>query len=147
MEKTVTKHFVVFYSPGTFIAEVTEKALPKGWDIELAKQMARGISERYGATPYGFCFTTRERGTDDLDSRETHRSHMYFLGGKVRTLAEVEADNNPNEEILRSNMRGNGYDRIITNDNSWRWTQPLGKDDVVLEFSPPRPKNQKAGKR
>jgi hypothetical protein len=32
-------------------------------------------------------------------------------------------------------MEVNGWDRIITNDNSWRWTQPLGKDDVVLDVS------------
>ena len=40
------------------------------------------------------------------------------------------------DRILVSNMEGNGYDRIITNDNSWRWTQPLGKDDVVLPWTP-----------
>ena len=136
MSETVTKNFVVFYSPGTLMAETSERPLPAGWDIDAAKVMARDIKERHGATPYGFCFTTRERGPDDLDSKETHRSHMYFLGGTVRTLEEVEADNLPDENILRANMRGNGYDRIITNNNSWRWTQPLAKEDVVLEFAP-----------
>lgn len=27
--------------------------------------------------------------------------------------------------------------RIITNNNSWRWTQPLRDDDIVLEWEQP----------
>ena len=129
------QHFVTFYSPGTFVAETTERPIAS-WCVEAACQMARNITERYGATPYGFCFTTRERGPNDLDSHESARSSMYYLGGKVRTLAEVEAADDPDERILRTNMKSNGWDRIITNDNSWRWTQPLRPDDVVLEWAP-----------
>lgn len=130
------KNFVVFYSPGTMVAETSERPLPAGWDIELAKTFAREIKERHGATPYGFCFITRARGPDDLDSKETHRSHMYYLGGEVETLAQVKARALPTDRILIQNMEGNGYERIITNNNSWRWTQPLRKDDVVLDFTP-----------
>ena len=126
------QHFVTFYSPGTFVAETTTKPIAK-WDVDAAIDMAREITERHSARPYGFRFSTRARKDDELDSRETRRSPTYFLGGKVETLAEVEARNDPKEEILRSNMRGNSYDRIIVNDNSWRWTQPLEKDDVVLD--------------
>ena len=127
------EHFVEFLSPGTFMAESSDREIPS-WDIEAAKQMARDIKERYGAVPYGFRFKTRSRGPDDLDSKVTETSPMYYLGGRVETLAEVEARNYPRESILRSNMRGNGYDRIIVNDNSWRWTQPLKAADVVLEW-------------
>lgn len=136
MDGIMRKNFVVFYSPGTFVAENTERPLPGGWDIELAKSLAREIKERYGATPYGFRFITRARGPEDLDSKQTHRSHMYYLGGKIETLAEVKARATAADRILVSNMEGNGYERIVTNDNSWRWTQPLEKDDVVLEFTP-----------
>jgi len=38
------------------------------------------------------------------------------------------------EKILVSNMEVNGWKRVITNDNSWRWTQPLEKSDVVLDW-------------
>lgn len=133
------KHFVTFYSPGTFVAEYTEKPIAK-WDTKIAMKMADAITERYNATPYGFRFSTRSRGPDDLDSKVTETSNMYYLGGRVETLEQVEARNDPKEEILRSNMRGNGYDRIIINDNSWRWTQPLDKKDVVLDYTPPRKK-------
>ena len=98
--------------------------------------MARKVKERHGATPYGFQFFTKSRGKYDLDSKETKTSHMYFLGGTVRTLAQVEADNKPAEEILRSNMRNNNYKRIITNTNSWEITQHLNSKDVVLDFKP-----------
>ena len=129
------KHFVTFYSPGTFVSETTSKPIAS-WDVEVAKTMARGISERYGAKPYGFRFSTRTRGADDLDSREAASSPMYYLGGRVETLADVEARNDPKEEILRSNMRRNGVERIIVNDNSWRFTAALEPDDVVLEYKP-----------
>ncbi len=101
--------------------------------------MAGDIRAWNGARPYGFFFRTRSRGPDDLDSKETARSGVYYLGGTVATLAEVEARNDPTEETLRANMRGNGWDRIVTNTNSWKWTQPLGDGDTVLDVKlPPR---------
>lgn len=129
------RHFVTFFSPGTFVAETTEKPV-ESWDVDAAVEMAHGITERYNATPYGFQFSTRSRGPDDLDSKVSARSPMYYLGGKVETLEEVEARNDPKEEILRSNMRGNGWHRIITNDNSWRTCRPLEEGDIVLDFTP-----------
>jgi hypothetical protein len=68
-----------------------------------------------------------------LNSKVVKRSGTYFLGGKVETIEEIEARNDPKEKILRSNMRVNGYDKVVVNDNSWRWTQPLGKNDKVLK--------------
>lgn len=127
------QHFVTFFSPGTFVAETSEVPI-SAWDPEIAKKIARGIKERHGATPYGFRFTTRSRKESDLDSQVSARSPMYFLGGKVETLEEVEARATKEDQILLSNMRGNGHKRIVTNNNSWRWTQPLEESDVVLEF-------------
>jgi hypothetical protein len=125
------KHFVQFLSPGTFVSEMTEKPIDS-WDVEAAVLMAADIKERYGAKPYGFRFTTRERGDDDLDSKQSAQSGIYYLGGKVETLAEVEARNDPKERILLANMKGNGIDKIVINDNSWRFTAALHENDVVL---------------
>lgn len=136
------KHFVTFYSPGTFVAETTTRPI-NSWDLDKAMEMAHEVVERYNATPYGFRFSTRARKDDELDSSVVKESPFYFLGGRIETLAEVEARNDPKEKILRSNMRGNGYDRIVVNDNSWRWTQPLGKDDVVLDWKKPHQKGHK----
>ena len=129
------QHFVTFLSPGTFVAEDSTQRI-EGWDVEQACEMAHGVRERHSATPYGFYFTTRTREPEDLDSKQTSKSPMYYLGGEIRTLEEVAAANDPSESILLSNMRCNGYDRIITNYNSWQWTQPLKPDDVVLEWAP-----------
>ena len=129
------KHFVTFYSPGTFVAETSSKPIGASWDIETAVSMARDIVERHGAKPYGFRFTTRRRDEDDLDSSVTATSPMYYLGGKVETLDQVAARNDPKDEILLSNMRCNNYNRIIVNNNSYRWTQPLKIDDVVLDVT------------
>jgi len=138
----VQKHFVTFYSPGTFVAE--ESSYPiASWDVNKAKEMAHGVTERYGATPYAFLFSTRSRDAADLDSKLSAESPLYHLGGKVETLAQVEARNDPKEKILLSNMRSNGFDRIVVNDNSWRSVQPLGETDVVLDWKS-RPKKKTA---
>lgn len=106
-EEEMEKHFVIFFSPGTFVAESSQKPIDS-WDVQTAVDMARTITERHNATPYGFCFVTRRREVDDLDSREVARSKMYYLGGEVLTLEQVKARNNPDERILVSNMEVNG---------------------------------------
>lgn len=127
------KHFVTFVSPGTFFSEHTEKPI-ESWDIMKATKMARSIKERHGATPYGFYFTTRERRSHELDSKVTRTSGMYYLGGTVETLEEIKARKNPDERILLSNMEMNGWNKVITNTNSWKITQPLRDEDVVLAW-------------
>lgn len=138
----VEKHFVTFFSPGTFVAETTERPIDS-WDVEKAMEMAHDIIERHGATPYGFQFTTRARGDADLDSKQSAQSPLYHLGGRIETLADVEARNDPNDAVLRSNMRCNDIAKVVINDNSYRSVRPLGETDVVLDWKP-RPKAKTA---
>jgi hypothetical protein len=128
----MARHFVTFCSPGTFVSEMTERPI-ETWDVPAAVEMARTVLERHNARPYGFYFTTRSRGPDDLDSKVSATSPFYYLGGRIEARAEVEARNDPKEDILRSNMRINEIDRIIVNDNSWRFTAELKDSDVVLD--------------
>lgn len=128
---TIEKHFVTFLSPGTFMAENTTKSV-ENWDVAAAQAMAETITERYSAVPYGFYFTTRTRGPDDLDSKVTATSPMYFIHCKVETLEEIEARADPTEHILRTNMRVNGWKSVLVTTRGWRWTQPLRDGDVVL---------------
>lgn len=132
----VSQHFVTFFSPGTIVAETSTKPVDS-WSVDLAKRLALEITERYNAKPFGFYFTTRSRGPLDLDSKETAKSNFYYLGGRIETIEEVNARNDPNERILRSNMKINGWNKIIVNDNSWRFTAPLRDTDVVLEWPLP----------
>lgn len=127
------KHFVTFLSPGTFVAE--DSTLPiDSWDVKAAAKMAAGVEERYKAVPYAFYFTTRTRGENDLDSKVSKRSPNYYLPHcKVETLAEVKKRNDPKERILVSNMEGNGYKKVVMTTRGWKWTQPFGDDDVLLE--------------
>jgi hypothetical protein len=125
------KHFVIFYSPGTFVAEQDQQKIDS-WDIYKAVEMSKKIKQRYGATPYGFQFITRGRKDNELDSKVIKESKMYYLGGKVLTLQDVIDRKDPEDRILISNMKGNKWDRVIVNDNSWRITQPLKEGDTVL---------------
>ena len=125
------KHFVEFYSPGTFISESTSKEIDS-WDVDKAVEMSKTIFERHGAKPYGFRFITRERKEDELDSSVAETSNMYYLGGEIYTLEQIKAKNNPADSILISNMERNGWNRIIVNTNSWKFTAPFLVGDVVL---------------
>ena len=129
----MTKHFVEFLSPGTFLAETSERPIAS-CNVDEAKRMVRSIKERYGATPYGFRFLTRSRGAKDLDSKIVKRSGVYFLGGKIETQDDIRRRGDPKEAILLSNMECNGWEKVVTNSNSWKWTQLLGPDDVVLQW-------------
>lgn len=132
------QHFVTFLSPGTFVSEQATQEVDD-WDINAAVERAHTIVARHGATPYAFYFTTRGRGSEDLDSKEMDRSCQYFLGGKIETLADVEARNDPTESILRSNMRMNDIKRVLVNTNSFKSTMPFGDDDILVDFIPRRP--------
>lgn len=129
----ITKDYVVFCSPGSFVHETTTKEID-GWDVHRAVEMASEINERYNSKPFGFYFRTKGRHDHELDSKVLDESKMYYLGGKVESLAEVEARNDPKEEILRSNMKCNHWDYIITNTNSYKITQPIRKGDIVLNI-------------
>lgn len=129
------QHFVEFFSPGTFVSECNTMQID-AWDVEKAKELARGVTQRYNARPYGFRFITRSRADDELDSKITAKSGVYYLGGKIETLADVEARNDPTERTLRDNMRINNIGRVIVNTNSWRFTGPFNDDDVLLDWQP-----------
>lgn len=128
---TMIKHYVTFLSPGTFVAETTTREVAT-WDVDEAAAMAQKITERYDATPYGFQFSTRERGDDDFDSKETARSGVYYLGCVVKSIDDLRAENDPRNEILISNMEANDWPRVVQTTKGWKWTQPLREDDVVL---------------
>ena len=115
-------------SPGTFLSEETSKKIGS-WDVGEAIEMSKSIRERHGARPYGFYFSTRGREDDELDSKEIDSSPMYFLGGKVLTLKGVEDENKHENSILISNMKCNGWEKVIKVKNI---VQPLMEGDVVL---------------
>lgn len=127
------KHFVTFYSPGTFVSETDEQEIDS-WDVAKAVEMSKKIDQRYGAKPYGFRFSTKSRGQKDLNSKVSNSSGLYYLGGEIFTIDDIRKRNRADEKILLSNMECNGYDRIVVNNNSYRFTGPLEKDDVVLDM-------------
>lgn len=127
------KHFVRFLSPGTFVSEETTKEIDS-WDIDKAVEMSKTILERYDARPYGFYFITRERSDNELDSHESAKSNMYYLGGTIYTLDDMKAIGNPDDRIFIQNMKINGWERCVENNNSWKFIHPLFPGDVVLDI-------------
>ena len=121
------KHFVTFYSPGSFVSESTSKEIDT-WSVDLAVRMAKDIKERHGAVPYGFRFKTME--SDGWSPKTVKESGMYYLGGKLLKLIDIP-DTKENS-ILRDNMRFNNYEWVIENTNSWKVTLPFYKDKDTL---------------
>ena len=126
------RHFVTFYSPGTFTGKTTTESIPS-WDVDLAMEMAGDITDRCNCRPYGFRFSTRQRDDDDLDSREVEKSNLYYLpGAKVRTISDIRDDNNPCNRTLLSNMETNGWAKIVVSSPPWKWTRPFMSGDIIL---------------
>ena len=119
------RHFVEFIFPGSFLSESTVEPIDS-WDIAEAYSRLTDLNMQ----PYGFRFLTRERGPDDLDSKITATSGIYYLGGKIRTFGEVLADNKPEEETLRWNMQANKFHTVIQ--IAGRTFPFTDKDTVVL---------------
>ena len=113
------KQFVKFLSAGTFVHEETVQET-ESWNVNQAVEMSRSIRERHGATPFGFYFFTRTRNEEDLDSKISASSGLYYLGGEILTLQEVKDRKDPKDSILISNMECNRWDKIIINTNSWK---------------------------
>lgn len=141
MSKPTEKHFVTFISPGTFMSKTTTEPIAS-WDPKLAVAAAERVVERYGAKPYGFLFETRlvvedlpdgRGGTMRVEPKTVAKSACHFLGGKIETIEEVEARNDPKEEVLRQNMRWNDIALVLVNTNSYRSTLPFEKGHVVVD--------------
>ena len=120
----ITKHFVTFYSPGSFVAEMNTQPIAS-WDPTLAQKMA-------SPNHYGFRFFTKGRTDLELDSKEIASSRMYYVNSIVETLEEVVARNDPSERILRENMECNEWKAIVRTNMGKGWCQPLYDGDVVL---------------
>lgn len=97
--------YVEFYFPGVMFDETSVK--------KVATRDTKDISVPNGA--FGFRFfdvmTTEENGVK-MESDKLNESPMYYYGGRIMTLAVVQREV-PDARILISNMRGNGYKRVI----------------------------------
>jgi len=133
------KHYVEFFSPGSFVSESRCKPIDS-WDVAAAEAMADTILERYNAKPYGFRFKTRivaepvpdgAGGTLEVLPKTVDQSGMHYLGGTLLRYDDLEGD--PKMEIARSNMRCNRHPIIIRNNNSWMFHGEFEEGDCIVE--------------
>lgn len=138
---SLRKHQVTFYSPGTFFAEISSRPINE-WDTKEALEIAKTVSERYNAKPYGFSFSTQltalpvpdgEGGTLEVAPKTVATSGTHFIGGKLETYDDVIARDDPKEEIMRSNMRANSYWIVCINTNSFRSALPFEEKDILVD--------------
>lgn len=136
------KHYVWFYSPGTFYDEIDSKPIETFGDLQTAVELVKSINQRYGAKPYGFRFITmlemdpvRDQETGEIlevQSKKIEETGTYFINGRLRKYDEVVAENDPEESILRDNMRCNDMLIVVETRNSYRHTAPFREEDFVI---------------
>jgi hypothetical protein len=138
---TQRKHFITFYSPGTFFSESTCKSIPE-WDVPLAVKMAGEIVERYDAKPFGFKFSTsiisdpvpdEEGGLLQVEPKMIASSGMYHINGRLRTYDDVVNDNSEKDRILRLNMRCEDSCIVVETRNSYLSTHSFFEEDFVVD--------------
>lgn len=117
------KHYVEFFYPGSFMSESSAK--------EVSDRNATVTEIPQGA--YGYRHFSREEVTQDgellLGKAKDHSPMTYF--GEVLTLEQVQAlKPAKNYDILISNMKCNGWDRVV---RTVRGNfQPLNEGDKVV---------------
>lgn len=131
-------HYVVFLSPGSFVSESSSRPI-QAWDSVEAAKLAKGITERHGATPYGFYFETRlesdpipdgEGGELKVLPRTVAKSGMYYINGEVLRFSNIPATKE--FAVLRDNMRGNRHPVAVQTGNGYRHTDFFEEKDCVV---------------
>ena len=121
----VTVRYVRFLSPGSFLAD--------SWtsEVESADPHAVEWPER------AYAFTLHER-TDITDGLERFKGAPKQIGptyyhpdSKIKTLAEIEAEDRKENRILIDNMRCNNWQSVIYS-RFGNWPQPYMADDVCV---------------
>lgn len=111
-ETKMKQDFIEILTSGSFFSESSIMAIDN-WSIDLAVEQLRSRYAERLDKPYGFRFMTKERGPNDLDSKVSKRSGIYFFPGRVSTYDEVVARRDARDSILISIMSSNGFDRVI----------------------------------
>ncbi len=138
--KAPKKTFVVFYSPGTFVSESSEREVATA-DPAEAVRLAAGIKERYNSGPFGFRFETRVvageiddgfGGKLKVQPRTLETSGMHYINGTLETVDQVRERGLSSERILLSNMEGNRMPIVVTGCSPYKWTHEFSAADVLV---------------
>ncbi len=139
--KTVEKHYVTFVSPGTLFAESSTKPIDS-WDTRKAVELATTVTERYGAKPRSFYFSTYLEVDHDVrdssgrkfkvEPQKTAESGQYYIQGRIETYDEVFDRNDKTEDILRSNIRCNRMPVLVVTTNSYRSVNEFEEKDSIV---------------
>lgn len=117
-----TKHYVTFYYPGIMFDEDETRELAERGKVGKVPKGAFGYQE--------WDREEIERDGEVLRGKPKNHGPMIYFG-EVYTVADVERLKPQSDyRVLLSNMRGNGYDRVVrTVRGNWK---PLDENVNVL---------------
>jgi len=122
------KHFVSFYSPGSFSCEFITEEIDR-WDVKKACERAKALKKECGMTPIAFDFRTRRREDDELDSKLVKKSPIYHINGKIIDISQVK------DEDLLSAMRLGNFKSIVQTYNGIDHNEMFAEGDQILEIN------------
>ncbi|KQW72338.1 hypothetical protein [Ensifer sp. Root127] len=102
------------------------------WDVEAAAGIAHRLTLERGVQPYAFWFESREPG----HGPEPKISGTYYLGGKLQTLDELRAENDPSAVIMIHHLEARGIERVVTTNCPCLASFPFRDGDHILEWEP-----------
>ena len=117
----MTKHYVKFFYPGSFVSETTSSKIDD-----------RSKRPEVPSRAYGWQFFDREEIVENgetLHGAAKNYSPVHYIGDEISEQKALDALKRSNG-ILRANIEGNGYTRLVRT----RFGQifPLDANDIVV---------------
>lgn len=125
-QNTTTKTFVEFFYPGILVSDSESR------EVKSRRKPRNIPSNSFGYRFYDITVVTMPDG-EELRGDRKNTSPMHYFG-EVLTLEDVKKLRDKNKQdydILYSNMKNNGYDRVVN--TKFGTSHPLKDDDIVLK--------------
>jgi len=123
--KKVKEYWIVFYSPGTIVANT--------WSKDIEKPV-KPENVEWPDNAYAFELCERENiiENDETYKGKVIKSKMYYHpNSKLSTLKEIKATNDRRDATLIRNMENNNWNRVIF--TRWgNWPQPYKPEEMEV---------------
>ncbi len=141
------QHEVTFLTMGKLTAKVWCRPIAL-WDSTTACRMIHAIADHEGARPFGFFFTSWRVEPDRVSEISgvvkgkrvlSRTSSLFFVSGTVKTLDEIEEEDDGRARILIQNLRAelrSDQTRFITVNPFWTGYANLDANGRLLEVCP-----------
>ena len=119
------KHYVQYFSPGSFVSETSDKEIP-------SRSLDHVLPMKKNSYSYGFLFFDREEtkiNGEVLKGKKKNYSSTHYIGGRKMNATEVKAEVKNNATLL-SNMKINEWKYVVK--TKFGQFMPFEKGDIMI---------------